>query len=286
MSCDACGPLRCLRRGSPRRDSRHLRVGGSCRCADGPARVRAAPERGAGTYVFAHPGLRVATGSRSELLRVRARHEPDFRRELGLLVERRVRPGVREVLPRRDDQRTCLHQRASSGRRGERRTGRGQDAHRADPHPGGVRESRAPVVHREAVRALRARARDHESRRNGVEQAVRIQRALGVDPSAAHLEARPRALGARRGCHRLRRLVPGHPQGHQDAHERRRPARAVQLPPRRQLVAARALAHPPGSPSRTACLQSPTGPGARRTRRRTPRGQPGSSSCVRPCPTP
>ena len=71
-------------------------------------------------------------------------------------------------------------------------------------------------------------------------------------------EARARSLGRGRRGDRLRRLVPRHPQGRTYAHERGRPARVLQLPPRGQLVAARALARAAGAPGRRRAAERPS----------------------------
>ena len=64
-----------------------------------------------------------------------------------------------------------------------------------------------------------------------VEQPVRIQHALGASFPSRWRRSPARPLGAGRRRDRVPGLVPGHPQGRSDAHERRRPARALQLPP-------------------------------------------------------
>ena len=222
------------------------------------------------------------------LLRVRARDESLVRRELGLLVERRGRRRIGQVLPCGDDHRSCLRRPEVRQRRHGARADHDED--RAHPHSGDVGQPRPAVVHRQAVRALRPRPRRHDAWRDRVEQAVRVQHALGVDTGTDGVEARPRSLGARRGRDRVRRLVPGHPQGHSDAHERGRPARALQLPPRGQLVAARSLARPPGAAGRR---RPPQRPACSLLRAMEPDlrddepglGEPGSCSCAQQCRT-
>ena len=100
----------------------------------------------------------------------------------------------------------------------------------------------------QAIRALRPRPRSHDARRDASGAPVRVQHALGRAPGADGDEARARAVDARRGRDVVSGLVHGHPQVVHDAHERRRPARVLHLPRRRQLVRDDSLARPRGSP--------------------------------------
>ena len=138
--------------------------------------------------------------------------------------------------------------------------------HCTDPDPGGVGQSRPPVVHGQAVRALRARPRRH------ARGATAWSKPFGFNVRWEDTRFRRREPGLVRwtpveGATAYDVWYPVRRQGHQDAHERRRPARAVLVPPRGQLVADRSLARPPGaagrrSPPQRPVLPSRTGRGA------------------------
>ena len=159
--------------------------------------------------VLANAGLCLEPRTRRVLLRVRARDESLVRRELGLLVERLDRRRIGQVLPRgeRSPLRPPTSQKSDSE---EHRAGAGVTTKiAAHPDSGDLGQPRPAVVHGQAVRALRPRPRRHDAWRDRVEQAVRVQHALGVDTGPDGVEARPRSLGARRGRDGVRCLVPG-----------------------------------------------------------------------------
>ena len=172
------------------------------------------PNEAVDAHVLANARVRVEPGPRRGLLRVRARDEPDVRRQLGLLVERlerRRRPG--------ESCRAVTITATCAGRRGV--DGDGSATERQD---GSIAPIRIPATSVNLVLpwftgkpyALYAHVRAVTTpRRDRVEHAVRLQHALGVDTRCRRpREARPRPLDARRGRDRVRGLVPGHPQGH------------------------------------------------------------------------
>ena len=117
----------------------------------------------------------------------------------------------------------------------------GDHAHR-------LARDRPAVDHRHALLALRARARGRAGRADEpVEHALRLQRPVDDAADAARGARRARALDDGRRRHGVPGLVPGAEHDLQDADERRRRARVLQLPPGPVLDRRRALAHPRGA---------------------------------------
>ena len=123
----------------------------------------------------------------------------------------------------------------------ERRCGRVYDAHDSRRRRGSGRDigDRAPtrsrcvgrhrpaLVHRPAVRPLRARPRDHGQRPHRLEHAVRVQHAVAERSHSARVTAGPHPLDERKRGDRLSGLVSRHPKVLLGAHERGGRARVL-----------------------------------------------------------
>ena len=286
MDCDACGRFAILAMPFSARSSRpRQRLRRPARpdsCADSSW-----AQRGADAHVLADAGLRVETRSRRVLLRVRARDESLIRRELGLLVERRGRSGVGQVLPRGNDQRSCSRRPEV----GQRKPGPAdQDKDRADPDPGDSVNLVLPWFTGKPY-ALYAHVRAVTTR-----GATAWSKPFGFN---MRWESTPVPLVSKPGLVRwapvegataydvwypdIRKVI----RTHTNVADQRELYSFHLEDSWWQLVrGASARCGRSSAPSRTACPQSPTGHGARRTRRQIRRGPPGSCSSARPCPTP
>ena len=254
--------------------ARHLRGGGASRRAQGSARVRAPARtrrrRTRSRALPRSPGARFAARPATSSSSRRAG------RSTGAPSSGRTSRPARAPASSagRDHQRSCSRRRERLGDATESAR-RGQDAHRADPDPGDLGQPRAPVVHGQAVRPLRPRAR---GRRRGAPPRGAGRSASTCAGSRRRFrsrEARSRALDARRGRDRVRRLVPGHPQGH-SGRTRTSPTSASSTRSTSRTAGGNSFAGASArcgrssEPSPTACPQSPTGRGARRTRPTNP----------------
>ena len=220
------------------------------------------------THTFSRtPGVRLEPGPRGascyefELATSRI-----VRRELRDLVERLDRRRLRQALPPVSE--LTRPARTSGGCQDDDTASRSSDTHRADQDPGRRRSNLTlpwftgkPYALYAHVRAVTTHGATAGARRSASTCAGRTLRSRMA-------RGRPRPLDARRGRDGVPRSgTPDIRQASSHAHERRRPARPVHLPPRRRLVADRRVARARRAPgrrarSRTGFPQSRTDRGA------------------------
>ena len=171
----------------------------------------------------------------------------------------------------------------------DHRSGRSDAA--AAPSPGGLRRSRAALVHGQPLRALRAGSRSDEQRLDGLEQRLRVQHA--VAEQAGSDAGRPRAWcagapsrarpairsGTRRSASRSRRTrTPPTSASCTSSTGTIRPGGRTSSGASARCAASRAR-------SRTVSRPCPMDSGARRTSRSTRRSPPARSRSSRRSPT-
>ena len=239
------------------------------------------PNEPVDAHVLAHARLRLGSRARRRLLRVRARDEPRVRRELRRLVERLDRRPFRQALPAGEGDLPA----------GERAGRRGAGGRTSPTVKTTIAPIRIPAVSVNLtlpwftgkpyalyahVRAVTTGGASAWSRPFGFD--------MRWEDTPVPLPARPGLVRWTPidGRNRLRGLVRRpraggqlHQQDRADAHERRRPARPLHVPPRRGLVADRRVARSRRAAGRRSRAERPSGGLVRAVDRRLRGDEPG-----------